>query len=127
MPGIDDCLTEAMGVPGALGASLVDWTSGLALGTAGEGPGGDHEAGAADATELARAVTQSTSFADPASGTAPAEDVILSSAGAYHLVRFLDTAFDSNLILYLRLDRERSNLAMARLRLAAIAEQLVID
>ncbi|MFJ1705120.1 hypothetical protein [Kitasatospora sp. NPDC088346] len=127
MPGIDDCLTEAMGVPGALGASLVDWTSGLALGTAGEGPGDDHETGAADATELARAVTQSTSFADPTSGTAPAEDLILSSAGAYHLVRFLDTDFDSNLILYLRLDRERSNLAMARLRLASIAEQLVID
>ncbi|MEU9130032.1 hypothetical protein AB0D08_18300 [Kitasatospora sp. NPDC048540] len=127
MPGIDDCLTEAMAVPGALGVSLVDWTSGLALGTAGEGPGGDHEVGAADATELARAVTQSASFADPASGTAPAEDVILSSAGTYHLVRFLDTDFDSNLILYLRLDRDRANLAMSRLRLAAIAEQLVLD
>ncbi|BFV55277.1 hypothetical protein KCMC57_up03810 [Kitasatospora sp. CMC57] len=127
MPGIDDCLAEAMGVPGALGVSLVDWTSGLALGTAGEGPGGDHEAGAADATELARAVTQSASFADPAAGTAPAEDLILSSAAAYHLVRFVETAFDSNLILYLRLDRERANLALARLRLAAIAQQLVLD
>ncbi|WP_405010490.1 hypothetical protein [Kitasatospora sp. NBC_01539] len=126
MPGIDDCLTEAMTITGALGASLVDWTSGLALGAAGAGPGGDHDTGAADATEVARAITQTSSFADPAARTAPAEDVIVTSAGTYHLIRFVETAFDSSVFLYLRLDRATANLAMARLRLAGIAEALVL-
>ncbi|WP_354643436.1 hypothetical protein [Kitasatospora camelliae] len=126
MPGIDECLAEAMGITGALGASLVDWTSGLALGTAGDGPGGDHEAGAADATELARAVAQTPSFADPDSGSAPAEDVIVTSGDCYHLIRFVDTSFDSSAFFYLRLDRERANLAMARHRLASLADQLVL-
>lgn len=47
MPGIDECLLEAMRLPGARGASVVDWTSGLALGTVGDSPNGDHEATAA--------------------------------------------------------------------------------
>jgi hypothetical protein len=126
LPGIDDCLTEAMTITGALGASLVDWTSGLALGAVGAGPGGDHDTGAADATEVARAITQTSSFADPAARTAPADDVIITSAGSYHLIRFIETAFDSSVFLYLRLDRATANLAMARLRLASIVEGLVI-
>ncbi|KIQ65332.1 hypothetical protein TR51_15480 [Kitasatospora griseola] len=126
MPGIEECLAEAMGITGALGVSLVDWTNGLAIGTAGQGPDGDHEVGAADATELARAVTQTPSFADPDSGAPPAEDVIVTSAGNYHLIRFVPAAFDANVFLYLRLDRDHANLAMARLRLAAIADRLVL-
>ncbi|MGW4815400.1 hypothetical protein ACWEPB_27655, partial [Kitasatospora cineracea] len=105
MPGIEECLAEAMGITGALGVSLVDWTNGLAIGTAGLGPDGDHEVGAADATELARAVTQTPSFADPDSGAPPAEDVIVTSAGNYHLLRFVPAAFDANVFLYLRLPR----------------------
>ena len=54
MQGIDECLLEAMRLPGARGAALVDWTSGLALGAVGEAPGGDQEAAAAEAAELAR-------------------------------------------------------------------------
>lgn len=127
MPGIEECLAEAMGITGALGVSLVDWTNGLAIGTAGHGPDGDHEVGAADATELARAVTQTPSFADPDTGAPPAEDVIVTSAGNYHLIRFVPASFDANVFLYLRLDREQANLAMARLRLASIADRLVLS
>ncbi|MFJ9702708.1 hypothetical protein [Streptomyces fradiae] len=67
MPGIDECLLEAMTLPGARGAALVDWTSGLALGTAGESPVGDHETSAAEAAELARAAAEYESFG-PAPG-----------------------------------------------------------
>ena len=63
MPGIDACLKEAMSLPGARGAAIVDWTSGLALGTAGESPNGDHEATAAETAELARAAAEYTAFA----------------------------------------------------------------
>ncbi|WP_262414126.1 hypothetical protein [Actinacidiphila acidipaludis] len=43
-----------MRLPGARGAALVEWVSGLALGVVGEAPGGDHEAMAAEAAEFAR-------------------------------------------------------------------------
>ncbi|MFI5757466.1 hypothetical protein [Streptomyces sp. NPDC051569] len=66
MPGIDACLEEAMSLPGARGAAIVDWTSGLALGTAGASPGGDHEATAAETADLARAAAEYTAFAPDA-------------------------------------------------------------
>lgn len=69
MPGIDECLLEAMLVPGARGASVVDWSSGLSLGSVGEAPGDDHEATAAETGELARLSTEFATFAaTPSSG-----------------------------------------------------------
>ncbi|MEV0034826.1 hypothetical protein [Streptomyces sp. NPDC050804] len=167
MPGIDACLQEAMSLPGARGAAIVDWTSGLALGTAGESPGGDHEATAAETAELARAAAEYTAFAPapgaaegtasgpasgpasasapgtgPASGKAsgttdgtgsadpdkgpPVEDLIVTSRTGYHILSFVETAFDSSVFLYLWLDRDTGNLALARLRLGRLAERLVL-
>lgn len=54
MAGIDECLLEAMTLPGARGAALVEWISGLSLGAIGEAPEGDHEAMAAHTAEFAR-------------------------------------------------------------------------
>ncbi|MFE4174718.1 hypothetical protein ACFRR7_22150 [Streptomyces sp. NPDC056909] len=163
MPGIDACLQEAMSLPGARGAAIVDWTSGLALGTAGESPGGDHEATAAETAELARAAAEYTAFAPapgaaegtasgPASASAPGtgagagtasgradgtgsadqdkgppvEDLIVTSRTGYHILSFVETAFDSSVFLYLWLDRDTGNLALARLRLGQLAERLVL-
>nr|WP_180217930.1 hypothetical protein [Streptomyces albus] len=47
-----------MRVPGARSAAVVDWISGLALGAAGEAPGGDHETAACETAELARMVVE---------------------------------------------------------------------
>jgi hypothetical protein len=63
VPGIDECLLEAMLVPGARGASIVDWVSGLALGTIGDAPGDDHESAAAESAELSRVATEYAAFA----------------------------------------------------------------
>ncbi|QGZ49272.1 hypothetical protein GPZ77_13600 [Streptomyces sp. QHH-9511] len=157
MPGIDECLLEAMSLPGARGASLVDWTSGLALGTAGDSPVGDHETTAAETAELARAAAEYDSFASdgsaagdgvpardgtpgpggvPAPGTPapggelpkgpPVEDLILTTRSGYHILRFVETAFDSSVFLHLWLDRDQGNLALARIRLRDLAEKLVL-
>ncbi|WP_019545973.1 hypothetical protein [Streptomyces sulphureus] len=125
MPGIDEVLAEAMEIPGVLGAGLTDWTSGLSLGSAGRAPRGDHDAVAADTTEVAQAVAVNTTFGDAAGGHPQIEDVIITAAGGYHLLRFVGTAFDSRTCLHLWLDRERANLAVARLRLRALAAGLV--
>ncbi|MEU9401307.1 hypothetical protein [Streptomyces sp. NPDC048242] len=128
MPGIDECLLEAMRLPGARGAALVDWTSGLALGTVGEATGGDHETTAAEAAELARMTAEHGAFAaaGPDEGRPPVEDVIVSNHDSYHLLRFVDTSFDSSVFLHLWLGREEGNLALARIRLGEMASRLVL-
>ncbi|OII63835.1 hypothetical protein BJP40_22845 [Streptomyces sp. CC53] len=123
MPGIDECLLEAMTLPGARGAALVDWTSGLALGAVGESPVGDHGRSAAEAAELARTAAEYECFA---AQDAPAEDVIVGSGNGYHVLRFVVTNFESSLFLHLWLDRDTGNLALARLRLRDLAERLVL-
>ncbi|PKV83437.1 hypothetical protein [Streptomyces sp. TLI_146] len=129
MLGIDECLLESMGLPGVRGAAVVDWTSGLALGTIGDSPCGDHETTAAEAAEFARTAAEHPAFvadeADPA-GLLPVEDVLVTARTGYHLLRFVETTFDSSLFLYLWLDREQGNLAMARLRLRDLAQRLVL-
>ncbi|MFJ8534406.1 hypothetical protein [Streptomyces sp. NPDC093591] len=129
MPGIDECLLETMRLPGARGAALVDWTSGLALGTVGDPPGGDHETAAAEAAELARLAAEQHAFGPGDGGDAadpPVEDVILSNRDSYHVLRFVPTAFDSSVFLYLWLARADGNLALARIRLGEMAERLVL-
>ncbi|MCX5588678.1 hypothetical protein ACFV0H_03945 [Streptomyces erythrochromogenes] len=136
MPGIDECLLEAMALPGARGAALVDWSSGLALGTIGESPVGDHETTAAETAELARAAAEYESFARAEAGPAlgdvvgpagpPVEDLIVTTRSGYHVLRFVETSFDSSVFLHVWLDRAEGNLALARLRLRALAEGLVL-
>ncbi|MFJ8810938.1 hypothetical protein [Streptomyces sp. NPDC102490] len=130
MPGIDESLLEAMRLPGARGASLVDWISGLALGAVGEAPGGDWEATAAETAELGRHVAESGSLAAGGSAESgkepPVEDLIATTGDAYHLLRFVSTPFDSTVFLHLWLDRNDGNLALARIRLAELADRLVL-
>ncbi|MDH6489725.1 hypothetical protein [Streptomyces sp. SAI-127] len=135
MQGIDECLLEAMRLPGARGAALVDWTSGLALGAVGEAPGGDQEAAAAEAAELARLAAEQRAFASESSRAAdagapgdepdpPVEDLILSNRDSYHVLRFVPTSFDSSVFLHLWLARTEGNLALARIRLGEMAGRL---
>ena len=131
MPGIDVCLVEAMRLPGALGAAVVDWTSGLALGTVGEAPGGDHETTAAEAAELARLAAEHRAFApeegsDWSGADLPVEDLIVSNRDTYHVLRFVRTTFDSSVFLHLWLTRTDGNLALARIRLGEMAGRLVL-
>ncbi|MCX5140706.1 MULTISPECIES: hypothetical protein [unclassified Streptomyces] len=135
MPGIDECLLDVMRLPGARGAAVVDWTSGLALGTIGDSPNGDHEATAAETAEVARMAAEQPAFASASpepSGTeaeaipAPVEDVIVTTRAGYHILRFVETDFDSSVFLHLWLDRAEGNLALARIRLGEMAERLVL-
>jgi hypothetical protein len=136
VPGIDECLLEAMRLPGARGAALVDWTSGLALGSVGEFPGGDQEAAAAEAAEVARLTAEQRAFtpddhgggpgARAGAADPPVEDLIISNRDSYHLLRFVPTSFDSSVFLHVWLGRSDGNLALARIRLGEMAERLVL-
>ncbi|MET8688279.1 hypothetical protein ABZV77_29130 [Streptomyces sp. NPDC004732] len=130
MPGIDECLYEAMTLPGARGAAIVDWTSGLALGSVGDSPNGDYEATAAETAEVARAAAEYQAFTPVEDGAdlkgLPVEDLMLTTRTGFHLIRYVETTFDSSVFLYLWLDRDTGNLAMARIRLRSLAERLVL-
>ncbi|WP_030686851.1 hypothetical protein [Streptomyces sp. NRRL B-1347] len=134
MSGIDVCLYEVMALPGARGAALVDWTCGLALGSAGEPPRGEPESAAVEAAELARLSVEYGTFRPPDDEVPPGpgahgavEDLIVTTRTAYHLLRFVEAGHESSVFLHLWLDRDAGNLAVARLCLKDAARRLVLE
>jgi hypothetical protein len=119
---IETALKEAMNIDGAIGAALVDWESGMPLGTLGGSKYLDLELAAAGNTEVVRAKMRtmaSLSLDDTI------EDILLTLGKQYHLIRVLKNADGaSNLFLYLALDRAQANLALARHQLRRIESTL---
>jgi predicted regulator of Ras-like GTPase activity (Roadblock/LC7/MglB family) len=124
VPGVDHCLTEAMTIPGAVGASIVDYTTGFPIATAGAAPNSDHEAAAAGTADVVQAATSRSLFVSAVPNDL-LEDLIITTSGGYHLLRLVQTDFDSRLVLYLWLDRITGNLAIARHRMQRLADDLV--
>lgn len=124
MPGVDHCLQQAMALPGAIGASIVDYTTGFAVASAGAAPDSDQEAAAAGAADVVQAATSRSLFVSAVPHDL-LEDLIITTAGGYHLLRPVQTDFDSRLVLYVWLDRINGNLALARRRMQKLADELV--
>jgi hypothetical protein len=120
---IEPALKSAMDIDGALGAAIVDYESGMALGSLGGSRELDLEVAAAGNTEVIRAkvrVMAALGLSDEI------EDILLTLTRQYHLIRLLGTDRSSSLFLYLALDRGRANLAMARHQLRQIDKALTI-
>ena len=108
-------MEEALAIDGALGVALVHATSGMALGHAGGGRALDMDAAAAGAADVARAAIGTLRSGDTT------QDIMITLGKRYHVIRFLKP--DSDVFLFLVLDRERASLGMARHRLAQIARR----
>jgi hypothetical protein len=122
---IETALKEAMSIEGALGVALVDWDSGMPLGTLGGGKYLDLDLAAAGNTEVVRAkmrTLESLQLNDSV------EDILITLSKQYHLIRLLQNAngVSHNLFLYLVLDRSRANLALARHHLKRIEGDLTV-
>jgi hypothetical protein len=124
VPGVDHCLQEAMAIPGAVGASIVDYTTGFPVATTGAAPNSDHEAAAAGTADVVQAANSRSLFVSAVPHDL-LEDLIITTAGGYHLLRLVQTDFDSRLVLYVWLDRIHGNLAVARRRMQTLADDLV--
>jgi hypothetical protein len=121
---IEAALKEAMNIDGAIGASLVDWESGMSLGAAGGGKYLDLDVAAAGNTEVIRAKmrTMESLRLDDA-----IEDILITLSKQYHLIRLLKSSrSDQGLFLYLVLDRGKANLALARHSLKRIEGDIAI-
>jgi len=113
-----------MAIPGALDAMLVDHTSGMAVSFSGPPHGVDADTAAAALTEMLRASMDGLSRTCPGDAVRIG-DLLISTDRGHHLIRLMDTLFEGPLVIYVRLDVERSNIALARHRLRAISEQLL--
>lgn len=121
---IETALKEAMAIDGATGAALVDWDSGMALGTLGGGKYLDLDLAAAGNTEVVRAkmrTVESLRLNDTV------EDILITLNTQYHLIRLLGHGDGAHkLFLYLVLDRGKANLALARHHLKRIEADLAL-
>ncbi len=121
---IETALKEAMSIDGALGVALVDWDSGMPLGTLGGGKYLDLDLAAAGNTEVVRAKMRTMASLNLNDAI---EDILITLGKQYHLIRLMANADGAhNLFLYLVLDRSKANLALARHHLKRVENDLNI-
>ena len=123
MPEMDIALKDAMQIDGALGVALVDYTSGMALGTAGGSRDFDMNVAAAGNTDVVRAKLRAMELLNLKDSI---EDILISLDTQYHVIRPITSRSGKGLFLYLALLKSRANLALARRQLRLIEENLDI-
>ena len=123
MTKIQESLEKIMEWEGAIGCALVDWTSGMALGHAGGNSQFNLEVAAAGNTQVVRAKMQVMKNLNL---TGKIEDILITLEKQYHIIRPLQTVGNGKLFLYVALQRDLANLAMARYRLAEIENALEV-
>ncbi|GLX07619.1 hypothetical protein [Microbispora sp. NBRC 16548] len=123
MANMDVSLKEMLTIDGAVGAAVADYGSGMALGTLGGSKDLDLQVAAAANTEVVKAKLRAIDALKLNDGI---EDILITLGAQYHIIRPLTGRGGKGLFLYLALDRNRANLAMARHQLRAIEDKLEI-
>ncbi|WP_328401955.1 MULTISPECIES: hypothetical protein [unclassified Nocardia] len=121
MSTMDLALKDMMVIDGAIGAAVVDYNSGMALGMLSSSKSLDLQVAAAGNTEVVRAKMRTMEQLGLNDGI---EDILITLSGQYHIIRPMTGRKSKGLFLYLAMDRGRANLAMARHRLKGIEEEL---
>jgi hypothetical protein len=121
MANLERSLKAAMDITGTIGVALVDFESGMMLGSAGGGADLDLEIAAAGNTEVVRAkmrTMESLKLDDEI------EDILITLGRQYHLIRLVRTQRGHGLFFYIALNKAAANLAMARRELQSIEREL---
>lgn len=119
MATINQGLQEIMTLDGAVCAALVDSSSGMILGQSGTGV--DMEVAAAGNTEVVRAklkTMRGLGLNDVI------EDILITLGKQYHIIRPM--ARKEGLFLYVVMEKAKSNLALARRKVADIEKDLTV-
>ncbi|MHC5261035.1 roadblock/LC7 domain-containing protein [Streptomyces sp. UC4497] len=124
MANTETALKDALAsIEGATAAALVDYTSGMALGTIGGTKSFDLEVAAAGNTDVVRSKLRTMEQLGIKEGI---EDILITLGSQYHLIRLITGRGGNGLFLYLVLDKSRANLAMARHQLKKIEGELEV-
>ena len=119
MASINESLAELMKIDGAICCAIVDSNSGMMLGS--EGSGVDMTLAAAGNTEVVRAKLRTM---DSLKLSDRIEDILITLGKQYHIICPIPTA--PGLFAYLVLDKNKSNLALARHKTASIEADLKV-
>ena len=119
MANLNESLQDLMTLDGALCAAVVDYNSGMLLGSIGSGV--DLELAAAGNTEVVRAkmkTMKSLGLNDSI------EDILITLGKQYHILRPAEKI--NGIFIYYVLDSGRANLALARRKIADVESKLVM-
>ncbi len=119
MSNIKQAMEDLMAPDGAMCAAVVDSSSGMILGQIGSGV--DLEVAAAGNTEVVRAKLKTMR----ALGLNDViEDILITLGKQFHILRPM--ARKEGLFIYLVLDKNKANLAMARRKVQDIERELIV-
>ena len=120
MMNVKDGLARIMETDGALACCVVDSQSGMVLGSTGNGAV-NIEMAAAGNTEVLRAQRKTIKMLGLGDSI---EDILITMGRQYHVFRPI-TGKDA-LFVYVILDKQKANLAMARHQVGAVEKELTI-
>lgn len=124
MTGIDVALNAAANIKGAFAVALVDYDSGMSLGSRGGSAEFDLDVAAPGNSEVVRVkldVVEKLGLHETI------EDILITLETQYHLIRPIWGRTEDKLFFYLALNRAQANLAMARRDLRIIANRFYLD
>lgn len=121
MSNVSESLHSAMDIDGAIATALVDFESGMTLGTAGGGEHFDIDLAASGNTQVVRS---KMTVMDSLGIDGSIEDILITLDDQYHLIRPLKSV--GTIFLYLAIDKEKGNLGLARHKLGTIEARLQI-
>lgn len=119
MASIDASLQELMTLDGAMGGCIVDYMSGLVLGSIGSGI--DLELAAAGNSQVVKAKMETMRSLGLTGGI---NDILITLDTQLHIIK--PTAKHQDLFIYLVLDRAKANLALARRKVQSIEDTLEV-
>jgi len=120
MATIDQSLSTLMDLDGAKAAALVDYSSGMLMGSMGGGL--DLDLAAAGNTEVVKSKMETMKMLGLTDSKIT--DILITLTDQFHIIRPLEK--DAQVFLYYVLDNKKANLAMARKKLQIVEEDLAM-
>src|SRR4051812_15309072 len=124
MSNIDHTFDMAANIKGAFAVAVVDYGSGMTLGSRGGSAEFDLDVAAPGNSEVMRAKLDVMQKLGLRGETI--EDILITLGSQYHLIRPIQGAPDDKLFLYLVLNKAQANLAMARRDLKVIEQEFFL-
>jgi hypothetical protein len=121
---IDYALNAAANIKGAFAVALVDFESGLTLGSRGGSAEFDLDVAAPGNSEVVRSKLE---VMEALGLRETIEDILITLDTQYHLIRPIVGRPEDKMFFYLALNRAQANLAMARRDLRIIASRFRMD